>query len=250
MEGCRRLADGGKNLRVVPSLRPMFTGVAETYDLLNRVLTFGFDGVWRRRAARECTSEGVILDLCCGTGDLGLSILRYTSPETLVLGLDFTEGMLRKAAQKVRKGGGSALGTRICFVLADAAYLPIKDGCVHRVGISFSFRNLVYRNPLAEACLKEALRVLSPNGRLVCAETSQPPSRLLRCLYHLYLATVVPFLGRLLSGRRGPYRYLANSAVGFPPAEEIAGMLLSAGFREAWFKRMTFGIVCLHVALK
>lgn len=244
------------------SLKSMFTTVVKRYDLLNRILTWGLDEVWRETCARECASGEVIVDLCCGTGDLALHILKHVAPEACVLGLDFSEAMLDRAVNKkseerrrkrqiyTRQDKVGVDTPYLSFILADAAYLPFKDECIDCMGISFSFRNLVYRNPRAKICLREAVRTLRPRGRFVCVETSQPRRRPLRVLYHLYLRKVVPLVGWLISGRKGPYRYLGISAANFPFAEEVVDMLLNAGFREASFKHLAFGVVAMHVAVK
>ncbi|NIP66887.1 ubiquinone/menaquinone biosynthesis methyltransferase [Candidatus Bathyarchaeota archaeon] len=241
----------------------MFTNVVETYDLINRILTWGLDKVWREACAKECLSSGIVLDLCCGTGDLALYVSKHASPSVSVLGVDFSKAMLYRAVNKRAKAerkescrikkGQEELGVDTCnvsFILADAGHLPFKNECIDRIAISFSFRNLVYGNPLAKIYLKEVLRTLRPRGRLVCVETSQPRTSPLRFLYHLYLRKVVPLVGGLMSGQKGAYRYLGISAIHFPSGGEIAEMLLSAGFREISFKPMTLGVVGLHVGIK
>lgn len=244
-------------------LRSMFANVVETYDLLNCMLTLGLDEIWRRVCAKECASGNVILDLCCGTGDLTLHISRYSGLESHVLGVDFNKGMLYRAVnKKVRaerkeryriKNGQDKIRVNtynVSFILADAAYLPLKVGCIDRIGISFSFRNLVYRNPSAKFYLKEVLRTLHPKGKFVCLETSQPRHRPLRVLYHLYLRKVVPLIGWLVSRRKGAYRYLGISATNFASGAEITKMLLNAGFHEASFKPMALGVVGIHIAIR
>jgi len=138
----------------------------------------------------------------------------------------------------------------ISFILADATCLPFRDECIDRIGISFSFRNLVYKNTKANTALREIVRVLRPEGKFVCVETSQPKRRLLRTLYHLYLRKVVPFVGGLISERKNAYRYLGISATNFPRAEEVADTLSNAGFQEVSFKHLAVGIVALHVGVK
>ena len=244
------------------SLNPMFTSVARTYDLVNKALTLGLDGIWRDACARECASGQTVLDLCCGTGELASRILRHFTPEACVIELDLNKAMLAKAVEKIsarrRKSPNTAARRESVvagasdpnFILADSAHLPFKDGCVDRIGISFSFRCLVYKNPKARIYLKEVLRALRPGGRFVCVETSQPSRRLFRVLFRLYCMKMVPLVGWLISGRRGAYRYLGLSAANFPSGEEVAAMLLNAGFRRASFVPRTFGVVALHVAVK
>jgi len=230
------------------SLKQMFNSVATKYDLLNRLLTWTLDETWRENCAQQCASKGVIVDLCCGTGDLALHILKHVALKTCVVGVDFSKAMLTRAADK--NCADSAGKRNVSFILADAANLPFRDGVVDCTGISFSFRNLVYRNPQAKSCLKEALRSLRPGGKFICVETSQPRRQLLRILYHLYLMKTVPLVGWLVSQRKEAYRYLAVSAANFPTAEEIADMLLNMGFLEVSFRRLAFGVIALHVGTK
>ena len=225
----------------------MFTDVADRYDLLNHILTWTLDETWRETCARQCASGDVIVDLCCGTGDLSLHIQRHVSPEALVAGLDFNKAMLNKAVNKKRAEQDRS---EVDFILADAVHLPFKNACVDCVGISFSFRNLIYKNLQASAVLSEIVRSLQVGGKFVCVETSQPKRRSLRILYHLYLMKIVPLVGWIISRRKNAYRYLGMSAANFPSAEEISRMLLNAGFREVSFKRLTFGIVARHVGVK
>lgn len=226
------------------SLKHMFTVVASTYDLINSVLTIGFDEIWRILCAKECVHSGFVADLCCGTGLLSKH-LTMLAPEAYVIGIDFSKAMLKRAKARVKRHTRN-----VGFILADVASLPLKDGCFDSVCSSFSLRNLLYKNPKATVYLKEIMRILRHDGKFVCIETSQPKGRLLRILYHLYLQKVVPFIGWLISGNIGAYKYLGISAINFPPAEKIKSILLNAGFRKVSFRYSSFGIVALHIGVK
>ena len=143
------------------TLKSIFTNVADRYDLLNRILTWTLDETWREFCARQCASGRVIVDLCCGTGDLSLHILKHVSPGALVAGLDFNKTMLNKAVNKKRVEQDRS---EVDFILADAAHLPCKNACVDCIGISFSFRNLIYKNPQASTVLSEIVRSLQVGG--------------------------------------------------------------------------------------
>lgn len=238
----------------------MFTNVAGKYGLLNRMLTLGLDKRWREACARESASGRIVVDLCCGTGDLSFQILSRSTCMR-VLGLDFNKEMLGEAVERksewqkrlhyaAQRHGQAIDRIDLTFILADAAYLPIKDGCIDRVGISFSFRNLIYKNPKAMTYLKEIVRALRHNGKFVCVETSQPPYPPVRALFHLYCLRIVPLLGWLVSGSRGPYKYLGMSAANFPPSQDIVEMLKKSGFRTAFFRHLSIGIAALYVATK
>ena len=229
------------------SLKPMFRRVAKNYDMLNRMLTWTLDKAWRETCAKRCTSSDVIVDLCCGTGELSLHISKHVAITSHVVGLDFSKAMLERAINKEHKENGKP---NLSFIQADAAHLPLKDESIDCVSISFSFRNLIYKNLQAPAYLKEVVRALRFGGKFVCVETSQPKLHPLRILYHLYLTRIVPLVGWLVSRRKNPYRYLGTSAANFPPAEVVARILFDAGFQEVSFKHLTLGLVALHLGTK
>jgi len=227
----------------------LFTSVPPRYDLVNRIMTLGLDSRWRRRTARECLTHQprTMLDLCCGTGDLAIELAKLSGGNAGLAAVDYSWPMLELA---VRKAGLSAAGRNISFVCGNVAGLPFGDGCFDCVGISFAFRNLTYRNPLAERHLAEVFRVLRPGGRYVIVETSQPGCKLIRGLYRLYLRLLVFWVGYLLSGNRAAYRYLAESAARFYTPDEIAQKLKAAGFRRVSYQPLLFGAVGIHVAVR
>ncbi len=141
-------------------------------------------------------------------------------------------------------------GKRISFTCGDAAELPFPDGYLDCVGISFAFRNLTYKNPLAGQHIAEVLRVLRDGGRFVIVETCQPRSRLIRKLFHLYLRWFAFRLGYLLSGNRGAYHYLAESAARFYNPGEVKEILLTAGFSKVSFRPLFLGVAGIYVAVK
>ena len=187
----------------------------------------------------------MIVDLCCGSGDLTKHLLKYAGSNAWVIDIDFTKPMLLRSVSKNRGKGG-----RVSFVISDVAHLPFRDGSVDCVGLSFAFRNLTYKNPHAMAYMREIARILNHGGKFVSVESSQPRGGLLLTLYHHYFSMVVPFFGWLVSRQRSPYKYLYLSITNFPSAEAIANMLLKAGFRKVSFKRFNLGTVALHIATK
>lgn len=219
------------------------------YDLINRVITWGLDWWWRRKAVRECLNShpGRVLDLGCGTADLAIQLARLAGDNVAVIGIDYSLPMLEIAKEKAKR---LTEGERISFIYGDAAQLPFPHGYFDAVAISFAFRNLTYNNPLATCYLAEALRVLTPGGRFIIVESSQPKLKLIRRLFHWYLDYFVYPVGWLLSGHRGAYHYLAQSAAHFYAAEELREVLIRAGFREVAFRRLLFGVSAIHVAIK
>ncbi len=230
-------------------LHDMFTVIPPRYDLVNHVITWWMDKRWRRQAAMECLSSkpGKALDLCCGTGDLAMDLARLANDDVEVSGVDFSQPMLDIARQKAKAVAG---GKKLSLVYGDVAHLPFPDGYFDCIGISFAFRNLTYKNPLARCYMAEVLRVLSDGSRFVIVESSQPRPKLIRKLFHLYLRWFVSRVGSLLSGNRGAYHYLAESAARFYTSEELKRILLAAGFRQVSFRPLFFGAVGIHVAVK
>ena len=239
-----------KTIRSRP-LYDMFTAPAlpRFYDLINHVITWGFDKLWRREAARECLTSrpGKVLDLCCGTGDLVIDLARLAEHDLELIGVDYSSPMIEVATKKTE-----ALASRkkITFTCGDATDLPFADGYFDCIGISFAFRNLTYKNPLARRSIAEILRVLNTNGKFVIVESSQPRAKLVRKLYHLYLRWFVSRLGYLFSGNKGAYFYLAESAARYYTHEEVNALLLAAGFRRVSFRPLFLGAIGIHVAIK
>jgi demethylmenaquinone methyltransferase/2-methoxy-6-polyprenyl-1,4-benzoquinol methylase len=240
--------DADKIIRNEP-LHRIFTTVPRRYDLINHIITLGFDKRWRDKAARECLTSlpGKVLDLCCGTGDLAINFARLAENKVTLTGIDYSRPMLAIAAGKA---ASQMEGRDVSFIYGDVTGLPFPDEYFDAAGISFAFRNLTYRNPSARKHLEEVVRVLKPGGRYVIVESSQPESRLIRKLFHLYLRTFVFWAGYLLSGNRGAYRYLAESASRFYEPEEVKAMLLEAGFSRVSYRRLLFGASGVHVAVK
>ena len=230
-------------------LHRMFDAIPKRYDLINKLITLGLDKGWRRKAARVCLESHPhrVLDLCCGTGDLLLDTALMADDDVELTGVDYSRTMLDLAQGKAAR---IVPGRRVDFVFGDAAEIPFADGYFDCIGISFAFRNLTYKNPYAPEHLKETLRVLRPGGHFVIVETSQPESALVRTVYHAYLRGYVYHTGYWLSGSKGAYRYLAESASRFYSATELRAMLLTTGFKEVRFSPMLLGAVGIYVAVK
>jgi demethylmenaquinone methyltransferase / 2-methoxy-6-polyprenyl-1,4-benzoquinol methylase len=228
-------------------LHGMFSAVPPSYDLVNRVATLGLDAGWRRAAAAACLDGGParVLDLCTGTGDLAVEIARRAGPETRVTGLDFSAPMLERARAKA-----SAAGVDVTFLEGDAASLPFPDFSFDAVGISFGFRNLVFRNPNADRHLSEIVRVLSPGGRFVVVESSQPDAAFVRPFFHVFVGSWVRLTGIVISGNRGAYAYLAETVRRFPDRAGVRDLLLGAGFASVTSRPLFLGAAALHVALR
>jgi len=232
-----------------PPLKKMFEKVPGRYDLVNRVVTLGLDGKWRRLAVARCLEQGSdsILDLCTGTGDLVVGLARQASPRTKITAVDFNRPMLEVAKKKARQAG---VEERILFQVADAAHLPFEDASFDVVGIAFGFRNLTFRNAHRDGHLSEMSRVIKPLGRLVIVESSQPGSMLAGLGFRFYLRSFVAPVGGLISGERSAYRYLAHSAENFYNDKEVEELLLEAGFSSVETTPLLLGSAAIHVAAR
>lgn len=238
-----------ENQQAPKPLHGMFTAVPPRYDLINHVITLGMDSGWRKLAARTCL-EGKphrILDVGCGTGDLSISIAKRAPKDTEIIGLDYSQPMLDIAKQKAEKAGVSA---QVSFITGDASHIPFPDEHFDCVGISFAFRNLTYNNPLCRPHLTEVIRVLKPGGRYVIVESSQPTNRIIRGIDHLFLRAFVGPVGMWLSGNKGAYNYLAESARRYYMPRQVKGLLMGAGFKDIKYRPLFFGAAGLHVAYK
>jgi len=234
------------------SSRPLyhiFTRIPRRYDLINHVITNGMDTGWRSRAAQACLESrpGRILDICCGTGDLATTIAKLADYSPEITGADYSLPMLKIATAKAKM---LSQGQNIRFIHADVGMLPFPNGSFDCIGISFAFRNLTYKNPETPKYLDEILRVLRPGGRFVIVESSQPRSAFIRFFDHLYLRCWVFPSGYLLSGNRGAYRYLLDSALHFYSAEEMQEFLVKAGFKQVTATKLFFGAAAVYTAVK
>ena len=219
-------------------MRAMFDGVAPRYDLLNHLLSAGVDRGWRRRAVRELALRPGerLLDICAGTGDLGLTALDRV-PGLTVIGVDLAGEMLLRGARKT--------GTRAYrFVQGDAERLPFADASFDAVSVGFGIRNVASR----ERAFREAVRVSRPKGRLAVLEFTLPTRRALRQLYLAYFHHVLPRVGGWVSGKPEAYRYLPESVDTFPEPGLLARELEHAGFTRVRWHLLSGGIAALHIA--
>ena len=219
----------------------MFDGIARRYDLLNRIISFGVDQGWRRRAATalRLPDAGRALDVATGTADLAVEIARRFDGSTVV-GLDPSNGMLEVGRVKVERFG---LSERIELLEGEGERLPFDDASFDGISIAFGIRNV----PDRPAALREMCRVVRPGGRVVILELSEPESGFMGSMARFHIHGVVPFVGGLLSGSR-EYKYLQASIAAFPPAAEFAGMMEAAGLEIDEVAPLTFGVAHLFVA--
>ncbi|MEW6026721.1 MAG: ubiquinone/menaquinone biosynthesis methyltransferase [Planctomycetota bacterium] len=225
-------------------IQNLFSGIPSTYELINHILTLGFDTPIRRYTAKLAATGNTqrILDVCTGTGEMARYLSKHINNGNLIMASDFTLPMLKYAQKK----NVSA----IRFANADSVRLPFKDNTFDVVTISFATRNINVSRRNLIGCLKEFHRVLKPGGRFVNLETSQPRSTLLRRLLHLFVRTFVRPVGTLISGSRPAYVYLSQTIPRFYDADELAGIVLEAGFRECKYEHLMGGIAAIHQGIK
>jgi demethylmenaquinone methyltransferase/2-methoxy-6-polyprenyl-1,4-benzoquinol methylase len=231
----------------------MFSAIAPTYDRANHILSVGLDRSWWNRTARALRPilqrpEAVVLDLCCGTGDMTLALDRLRpqlttsnqqlAPVSPILALDFSHTMLTLAAKKFA-------GKNIVSIEADALHLPLADNSVNLVTSAFGFRNLTsYPDGL-----RELHRVLRPGGEIAILECNQPGG-LVGWLYSAYFHHILPTLGGLISGKRRAYAYLPDSVMKFPRPPQMKALILAAGFTNPTWTSYTLGTAGLYRATK
>ena len=256
------------------NIQQMFDTIAPTYDRANHLLSAGIDRSWWNRTARTLRPilqrpEAVVLDLCCGTGDMTLALDKHrpqsisTSPESSgapsmtvssswvgrkppasssepapILALDFSHTMLTLGAKKFAN-------KNIVPIEADALHLPLADNSVDLVTSAFGFRNLTsYPDGL-----RELHRVLRPGGEIAILECNQPAG-LVGWLYSFYFHHILPTLGGLISGKPRAYAYLPDSVMKFPRPPQMKALILAAGFTNPTWTSYTLGTAGLYRATK
>jgi demethylmenaquinone methyltransferase / 2-methoxy-6-polyprenyl-1,4-benzoquinol methylase len=216
-------------------VREMFDRITPSYDRMNRVMSMGMDGAWRSRAVRcaGLAPGSSALDVCCGTGDLAIALLDVVSTRGRVVGVDFSERMLEAARAK---------SSQVEWLRGDALDLPFATGEFDACTVGFGVRNL----PDIERGFREMARVVRPGGRVVCLELTEPPAWLAPAS-RLWTDRAVPALGRVIARDADAYRYLPQSVHRFPQPRELAGVMRAAGLERVQFRRLTPGVVAVHV---
>ena len=227
-------------------IEEIFNSIAGDYDRLNHLLSLGTDRRWRRRALKDFVILGKaqdLLDVACGPGDFSIDIASAASADTIVTGIDLSDGMLDVMREKVARKG---LGGRIHIHQGNCESLPFADSGFDCVTIAFGIRNFEHR----EVALREILRVLRPDGKLVILELSVPENPVLRWGYNLYFTRILPLVGGMVSGDKAAYRYLPASVLKFPGRKEWMATMESCGYRNVTHKAFTLGVCRMYTGTK
>ncbi len=244
------------------AVRQMFDSIAPRYDLLNHVLSANVDRLWWRRTARRfrpilARPDSVVLDICCGTGDMTMALLRHRPRGGRpILAADFARAMLTRGAQKfgpqarnkVEPASSAAHKPQAPYAIpveADALHLPLRDASIDLIVTAFGFRNLANY----QAGLREFLRVLKPGGQLGILEFSEPGG-LIGKAYAVYFRRVLPAIGRMICGEAGPYNYLPSSVGRFPPPPHMLSLMRASGYTDCAWQPYTLGIAGLYTAAR
>ena len=224
-----------------PRVREMFSRLAERYDLVNDVMSFGMHRKWKREAVRLALA-GVtrrparVLDLCCGTGDM--SFLAEELGAASVVGADFTLPMLSVARRRAREEG-----RRSGFVAADALRLPFRDGVFDAITVGYGLRNVA--DP--QTALREMRRVLAPAGRTVVLDFGKPDNPVASSLYFAYLKTMMPAVGWIFHGDPETYLYIPASLARYPAQRGVESLMREAGFTDVRYENRLLGTMGLNV---
>jgi demethylmenaquinone methyltransferase/2-methoxy-6-polyprenyl-1,4-benzoquinol methylase len=227
-------------------VRSTFARIAPNYDLANRLMTFGMDLSWRKRAARLALGDEVpdpfLLDVGTGTGDQAF-MLSALCPHGHVVGIDFTSEMLNLALRKSRREDeNQAPG----LVNGDSLDLPFPSNTFEGITSAFVLRNLAN----LDLAFAEMVRVAKPNGRIVALEITRPRHPIWRDLFSIYFSRIVPLLGGAVSRDFPAYRYLPYSVSIFLTADELAGTMTRAGIRNVQYLLLNLGTVAIHFGVK
>jgi len=221
----------------------MFTAIAPTYDLLNRILSFGRDERWRHQAAQYCQADtGLVLDVATGTGKMA-SILAKRPGVQKVVGLDFTAAMLVQAKAMLAK---QKRNITINLIQGDAQNLPFPDATFDCVTITYALRNVTD----ITKTFAEMTRVVRPSGRVISLELTRPSQGLFQKLYYFYMHRIAPVLGGLISHRREAYKYLPDSIMIFHTPQEIKAIMEKVGLEGVVIQSLLGGAATIQIGTR
>lgn len=225
------------------TIQRMFNAIAPRYDVLNHLLSFGLDIVWRKKAVKLIREKrnGAVLDLAAGSGDFSLEA-KAINPK-LIVASDFATNMYEVFRKKIE---GKNLDGIIHFVACDALTLPFRSESFDVVMVAFGIRNFADR----PAALREMNRVLRPHGIVLILELTYPKKPIISQLYTIYSKYFLPFLGRIISRHGAAYSYLPRSIGEFPENDKFAALLTETGFTEVIVRSLSFSVAAIFTGRK
>ncbi|WP_285011889.1 demethylmenaquinone methyltransferase [Lactococcus formosensis] len=222
----------------------IFNNISTDYDKMNAIISFKQHDLWRDKTMKKMgnLSGMTILDLCCGTGDWTFDLSKAVGKSGKVVGLDFSENMLKVAQAKLDKKDNS----NIEFIQGNAMAIPFEKEMFDAVTIGYGLRN----TPDYLTVLREIFRVLKPGGKVVCIETSHPTLPIYKQAFELYFKKVMPFLGKVFAKSLKEYQWLQKSAENFPDAKALALLFSKAGFSTVSYQKYGGGAIATHFGTK
>ncbi len=239
--GFEKVPEEAKKHRVAQ----VFDSVADRYDVMNDVMSFGIHRLWKWLTIQLCHIRPgqTVLDVAAGTGDLSARLARQVGDAGQVVATDINASMLKQGRQRLTNRG---IAGNIAYVQADAETLPFPDNTFDCVTIAFGLRNVTRK----EAALASFHRVLKPGGRLMVLEFSKTRVPLVSGLYDFYSFNILPRMGRIIANDSDSYRYLAESIRMHPDQDTLRAMMEAAGFENCGYHNFSTGIVALHHGYK
>ncbi|GAD16143.1 demethylmenaquinone methyltransferase [Lentilactobacillus otakiensis] len=222
----------------------LFDQIADNYDGMNSLISLGNHKHWRKLVMKQLNVQpgSFAIDVCCGTGDWTIALARAVGPSGQVIGLDFSEEMLKIAEKKVAAAG---LRDRVTLVKGDAMHLPYDDNQFDLATIGFGLRNV----PDADQVLHEMTRVIHDQGRVACLETSKPTNPIIKLGWRAYF-NLVPIMAKLTVNKYQEYSYLQRTTAEFVSAAKLVEMFQNAGLTDVSYRQFTFGAAAFHLGTK
>lgn len=226
-------------------VQQLFGSIAKRYDLLNTVFTLNQDTYWRNVAADKANvmADYKVLDVCCGTGKLSIALAEKVGPRGRIIGLDFSENMLRQAEENIKN---ISYQQTITLIQGNALHLPFADNSFNCATIGFGLRNVTD----IKGVLSEMVRVIKPGGTVLSVELSKPSAPIIKQLYYLYFEHLLPLLGNLGFNKNQPYYNLPASLRTLPDPSAIQDILTQVGLEQTTYYQLTGGIVTIHLGIK
>lgn len=229
----------------VKKVAGVFHSVADKYDVMNDLMSFGVHRLWKRFTLSQTGLKAGqrALDLAGGTGDLALRMSRMVGQSGEIILSDINSSMLSRGRERLIDKG---IAGNMLYVQANAECLPFPDNYFNCITIAFGLRNVTDK----DAALRSMYRVLKPGGRLLVLEFSKPVVPGLAPLYDIYSFKILPIMGKLVANDAESYNYLAESIRMHPDQQTLQAMMEDAGFEKTSYHNLTGGVVALHKGFK